>query len=188
MKHLLKIALLLAIISTMTLGVYGQVTMQSRLNVGVDAKKQVELNKNINFFSDFPNKLNLNAKAEYTQFYRDLLLNQVGKDKAEGPKQITGSVNKTVVEKPLDKIKFGKVFPNPADAYAIIQTKTNTDFKSARIVVMNMVGEILQEHTITKDAKEIRLNTVGLTSGIYMVQGIVDGKKVMTQKLLVDHN
>lgn len=172
----------------MTLGVYGQVTMQSRLNVGVDANKQADLNKNTYFFSDFPNKLNLNAKAEYTQFYRNLLLNPVVISKSEGAKQTTGIVNKPVAEKPLDKIGFGKVFPNPADVYATIPVKINTDFKSARIVLMNMVGEILQEHTIVKDTKEIRLNTVGLTSGIYMVQGIVDGKKVMTQKLLVDHN
>lgn len=171
-----------------SVGVVAQTIQESRLNVGANPKKPA--NPSPEWFwmggSKLPNKLNFNSKAEYTKFYRDLLLNASSNKTAEVVD------NKPSVSKSSDlfaeKIKFGNIYPNPAVNQAVVPYEIHDSFKDARVTVMNLVGSSLLEYPVAANGKEVKINTSSLESGIYMVQFIVEGKKVGTKKLLVDRN
>lgn len=184
MKFTAKISAVIMVAYLATMSVFAQSpAQQSRLNVGSDAKVTAGSKSSLNFFSAVPNKLNFNSKAEYTRFYRNLLLN--------GNTGTTGSETKeekTVAKsaETIKKIKFGNIFPNPANNFANVEYEVSDNFKDARVAVLNMVGASVLEYPLNSNGNNLRLNTSGLESGIYMVQFIVDGKKVETKKLLVE--
>jgi hypothetical protein len=172
-----KISVVILIALFASGSIFGQYTQQSRLDVGKNAKKGISNNS---FFNNIPNKLNFNSKAEYTQFYRDLLLNNSGTTK---PKQI---------ETVAAEVKAPTKAPNPADTYANLEYEIKEDFKDGKVTVMNMVGTSVLEYAIASNTNNskfnLKMNTSGLASGIYMVQCVVDGKKMSTKKLLVERN
>lgn len=188
MKIFGKISVMILIAFLASGSIFGQNTQQSRLDVGKNAKKNLSTNS---FFSNIPNKLNFTSKAEYTQFYRNLLLNNTGTT-VKTPEPVAAEVKAApkVQEGNLEKIKFGNIFPNPADAYANLEYEIKEDFKDGRITVMNMVGSSVLEYNLSpgNSNSRLKMNTSGLASGIYMVQCVVDGKKMSTKKLLVERN
>lgn len=191
MKFLGKISvlILLALIASGSLLAQNS-SGQSRLNTGKDAKKTVSAGSDNVFFNAFPKKLNLSSKAEYTQYYRNILLNN---DKGVKSVEVLDS-KPAVIKTPetatvnAEKIKFGNIYPNPAVAHADIQYEILENYRDARATVMNLVGTSLLEYNIVASNNKLRINTSGLESGIYMVQFVVDGKKVSTRKLLVERN
>ncbi len=191
MKFLGKISvlILLALIASGSLLAQNS-SGQSRLNTGKDAKKTVSASSDNVFFNAFPKKLNLSSKAEYTQYYRNILLNN---DKGVKSVEVLDS-KPAVIKTPetatvnAEKIKFGNIYPNPAVAHADIQYEILENYRDARATVMNLVGTSLLEYNIVASNNKLRINTSGLESGIYMVQFVVDGKKVSTRKLLVERN
>jgi hypothetical protein len=186
-----KISVVILIALFASGSIFGQYTQQSRLDVGKNAKKGISNNS---FFNNIPNKLNFNSKAEYTQFYRDLLLNNSGTTKPKQIETVAAEVKAPTKapENNLEKIKFGSIFPNPADTYANLEYEIKEDFKDGKVTVMNMVGTSVLEYAIASNTNNskfnLKMNTSGLASGIYMVQCVVDGKKMSTKKLLVERN
>lgn len=181
-----KISVMILIAFLASGSIFGQNSQQSRLDVGKNVKKNLSTNS---FFSNIPNKLNFNSKAEYTQFYRNLLLNNTATT-VKTPEPVAAEVKAApkVQEGNLEKIKFGNIFPNPADAYANLEYEIKEDFKDGRVTVMNMVGSSVLEYNLSPTNSRLKMNTSGLASGIYMVQCVVDGKKMSTKKLLVERN
>ncbi len=163
---------------------FAQNAPESRLNVGKDAKKAIVPSSTTSIFGKMPEKLNFNSKTEFTQFYRNLLLKNTPESKAE----VAQTRSSEVIS---EKIRFGNMYPNPAVNFVEIPYDALENFKDARVTVMNMVGAPLLEHPVSTAAGKtgkIKLNTSRLDSGIYMVQFVVDGKKVSTKKLLVERN
>lgn len=160
---------------------FAQTAPESRLNVGKDAKKTLVPNSNTSIFGKLPEKLNFNSKAEFTQFYRNLLL----KSTTEGKTEVSHT---RISESVAEKIRFGNMYPNPAINFVEIPYDVVDNFKDARVTVMNMVGSPLLEQPLSASAAKVKVNTTSLESGIYMVQFVVDGKKVSTKKLLVERN
>lgn len=181
MKRLGKISVIF-LVALLTSGVlFAQTTAESRLNVGKNAKKSIVPGGNASIFGKMPDKLNFNSKTEFTQFYRNLLLNTPSESKPE-----TSSVRSA--EPVAEKIRFGNIYPNPAVNFVEIPYDVMESFKDARVTVMNMVGAPLLENAIPTTGNKVKVNTSTLESGIYMVQFVVDGKKVGTKKLLVERN
>lgn len=160
---------------------FAQTAQESRLNVGKDAKKTIVPNSNTSIFGKLPEKLNFNSKTEFTQFYRNLLLNNTPESKTE-------ATHTRVSEAVTEKIRFGNMYPNPAVNFVEIPYDALESFKDARVTIMNMVGAPLLEYPVSATGNKIKVNTTSLDSGIYMVQFVVDGKKVSTKKLLVERN
>ena len=158
-----------------------QTEPESRLNVGKDARKSLVPATTPPFMGKLPEKLNFDSRAEFTQFYRNLLLKNPSQVKSE-------TVATRAVESVGEKIKFGNMYPNPAVNFVEIPYEVQESFKEARVTIMNMVGAPLLEHPLSASASRLRVNTTSLDSGIYMVQFVVDGKKVGTKKLLVERN
>lgn len=181
MRRTGKIAILF-LMTIMTSGaLFAQTAPESRLNVGKDSRKTIVPPSNTSIFGKLPEKLNFNSKTEYTQFYRNLLL----KGSPESKTEIAHTRASEIV---VEKIKFGNMYPNPAVNFVEIPYEVMDTFKDARVTVMNMVGAPLLENPIPSSSGKIKVNTTSLDSGIYMVQFVVDGKKVSTKKLLVERN
>lgn len=181
MKRFGKISVIF-LVAMFTSGVlFAQATAESRLNVGKNANKSIVPGSNTPIFGKLPEKLNFNSKTEFTQFYRNLLL----KTPAENKTEITSIRS---AEPVTEKIRFGNIYPNPAVNFVEIPYDVMESFKDARVTVMNMVGAPLLENAISTTGNKIKVNTSTLESGIYMVQFVVDGKKVGTKKLLVERN
>lgn len=162
---------------------FAQNAAESRLNVGKDAKKTIlPATSNTSIFGKLPEKLNfVDSKAEFTRYYRNLLLKSSSDNKTE-------TAHVRAAEVATEKIRFGNMYPNPAVNFVEIPYEAVDSFKDARVTVMNMVGASLLEYPVTANGSKIKMNTTGLESGIYMVQFVVDGKKVSTKKLLVERN
>jgi len=181
LKRIGKISVIF-LMAVLTSGVLlAQTAPESRLNVGKDARKSIVPNSTASIFGKLPEKLNFNSKAEFTQYYRNLLLKSTTESKTEVAHTRTS-------ESVAEKIRFGNMYPNPAINFVEIPYDVVDSFKDARVTVMNMVGAPLLEQPLSPSAAKVKVNTTSLESGIYMVQFVVDGKKVSTKKLLVERN
>lgn len=181
MKRTGKISVIF-LVTMLTSGIlFAQTTAESRLNVGKDAKKTIIPNSGTPIFGKMPEKLKLDSKTEFTRFYRNLLL----KDSPENKTEVASTRTPDVV---TEKIRFGNIYPNPAVNFVEIPYDVLETFKDARVTVMNMIGAPLLEYPVSATGNKIKANTSSLESGIYMVQFVVDGKKVGTKKLLVERN
>lgn len=182
MKWTAKISVML-LVTLLTSGMlFAQTAPESRLNVGKNANKALVPNSNTSpFFGKMPEKLNFNSKTELTQFYRNLLLKTATENKTE-------TAHTRASDQAAEKIRFGNIYPNPAVNFVEIPYDVIENFKDARVTVMNMVGAPLLDSPVSATGNKIKVNTSTLDSGIYMVQFVVDGKKVSTKKLLVERN
>lgn len=86
-----------------------------------------------------------------------------------------------------DKISVSNVYPNPASEYAEIDFTISTGLRDARLTFYNVLGSQIQEFTLNKNDRKLRVNTRDMPTGLYFYQLSVDGKKVATKKMLVRH-
>ncbi|OJV16431.1 MAG: hypothetical protein BGO21_26405 [Dyadobacter sp. 50-39] len=86
-----------------------------------------------------------------------------------------------------DKISVSNVYPNPASEYAEIDFTINPGLRDARLTFYNVLGSQMQEFTLNKNERKLRINTRDMATGLYFYQLSVDGKKVATKKMLVRH-
>ena len=155
---------------------------ESRLNIGQSPKKAVVVNNLLAKNSALSKGISFNSKNNYTQFYRDLLINNNSK------KTEARVVVSQVQENFAEKITVSNIYPNPANDFAYIDYTVSGNFTAANVSFFNLLGKQLAEYPLTKSNDKLRINTSSWESGIYMYQLIIDGKKVATKKLLVRHN
>ena len=87
-----------------------------------------------------------------------------------------------------DKISISSVFPNPASAYASIDYNLTNQTHSAKIILCNVLGNVVREYTLVRDARRLNISTLELTSGVYFYSLYIDGKNLVTRKLIIKHN
>lgn len=87
-----------------------------------------------------------------------------------------------------DKISISSVYPNPASAYASIDYTLAANVTSAKIILCNVLGNVVGEYTLIRDARRLNISTLELTSGVYFYALYVDGKNLVTRKLIIKHN
>jgi hypothetical protein len=86
-----------------------------------------------------------------------------------------------------DKISVSNVYPNPASEYAEIDFTISAGLRDAKLTFYNVLGSQIQEFTLNKNERKLRVNTRDMATGLYFYQLSVDGKKVATKKMLVRH-
>jgi len=86
-----------------------------------------------------------------------------------------------------DKISVSNVYPNPASDYAEIDFTISAGLRDAKLTFYNVLGSQIQEFTLNKNERKLRVNTRDMATGLYFYQLSVDGKKVATKKMLVRH-
>ena len=87
-----------------------------------------------------------------------------------------------------DKISISSIFPNPAGAYASIDYSLTNHTHTAKIILCNVLGNVVREYILVRDARRLNISTLELTSGVYFYSLYVDGKNVVTRKLIIKHN
>lgn len=87
-----------------------------------------------------------------------------------------------------EKISISSVYPNPASAYASIDYHLSRDTDKAKIVLCNVLGNVVGEYTLIRDAKTLHISTLELNSGVYFYTLSLDGKSLVTRKLIIKHH
>lgn len=86
-----------------------------------------------------------------------------------------------------DKISISSVYPNPASAFASIDYHLGNEANSAKIILCNVLGSVVGEYMLVKDARKLNISTIDLSSGVYFYSLYVDGKNLVTRKLIIKH-
>ncbi len=87
-----------------------------------------------------------------------------------------------------EKIWVSNVYPNPADDVAEVDYQfSNGATADARLVLLNVLGSPVAEYVLDRSDRKARLVTRDLSTGYYLYQLSVDGRKVATKRLLVRH-
>lgn len=77
------------------------------------------------------------------------------------------------------------VYPNPAVEHANAAYKLASDQVKAKILVHNIIGNIVGEYALSPLDSSVRIDTEGLSAGIYFYTLYVENEGVMTRKLIV---
>jgi len=77
------------------------------------------------------------------------------------------------------------VYPNPVVDQAVVEYKVINDRVKAKLVVHNLLGNVVGEYSLPSIENFVRVKTDELTAGIYFYTLYVDNESVMTRKLIV---
>jgi hypothetical protein len=86
-----------------------------------------------------------------------------------------------------DRITATNLYPNPADDYTEIEYSISQSVNDARLSFYNVLGTEVKGIELDKNEKKVRIPTRDMNSGIYLYQLSVDGKSMVTKKLIVRH-
>ncbi|MES2731509.1 MAG: T9SS type A sorting domain-containing protein [Bacteroidota bacterium] len=86
-----------------------------------------------------------------------------------------------------DEATFSSIYPNPASGYAFIDYSLTNGIQQAKVVLYNVLGSPVSEYTLSKEEKKLRISTFGLESGFYYYTLFLDGKSLVTRRLVVKH-
>ncbi|HTF18089.1 MAG TPA: T9SS type A sorting domain-containing protein [Chryseolinea sp.] len=77
------------------------------------------------------------------------------------------------------------VYPNPVVDQAVVDYKILNERVKAKLVVHNLLGNVVGEYSLPSLENFVRVKTDELTAGIYFYTLYVDNESVMTRKLIV---
>jgi hypothetical protein len=116
----------------------------------------------------------------------------VAYNKAIPGQSIEFNLNFTVEEKPEKQNIYSSrsmalhdVYPNPVVDHAVVNYKILDDKVKAKIVVHNLLGNIVGEYNLPSFENFVRFKTEEFSAGIYFYTLYVDNEGVMTRKLIV---
>lgn len=82
-------------------------------------------------------------------------------------------------------LTFSPPSPNPAGSYTSFNYSIPFGTNQASIVVRDLTGRIVLEEPVSVSENQLRLNLSGLNTGIFLYSLVLDGKPVITRKLIV---
>lgn len=172
---------------------------KSRLDIG---KKPTTTAKSILPKTAFvskpmPSEVRLNKPSVVNQYFRNALLNGSAKPvitktsnseiSATNDRSIGGNENSDKLYS-SEKITVSNIYPNPAHDYATIDYTITGSVNEVNMSFYNLLGHEVANFEIDKSDRKLKVQTTNWDSGIYLYQLVIDGKKVVTKKLLVRHN
>lgn len=83
------------------------------------------------------------------------------------------------------QVTLHDVYPNPVVDQAVVDYKILNERIKAKLVVHNLLGNIVGEYTLPSVENYVRVKTDDLAAGIYFYTLYVDDESVMTRKLIV---
>ena len=172
---------------------------KSRLDIG---KKPTTTNKaplqKLAFVSKpMPTEVKLNKPSVVNQYFRNALLNGSSKlvaakaTNSEIPANFDKSVGDNTNNDKLyssEKLTVSNIYPNPANDFANIDYVITGNVNEARMSFYNLLGNEVANYELDKNDRKLKVQTTNWDSGVYLYQLVVDGKKLVTKKLLVRHN
>lgn len=83
--------------------------------------------------------------------------------------------------------KLAAAAPNPANSFSSINYSLKSNVKSGKIVLYNMLGELIREINLEEKQGTVKLSVSEFTAGVYFYSLVADNKVVTTKKLVVSH-
>jgi hypothetical protein len=171
---------------------------KSRLDIG---KKPSTTNRaplqKLTFVSKpMPTEVKLNKPSVVNQYFRNALLNNSTKTvTAKSSNEIPATADKSVGDNnnndklySSEKLTVSNIYPNPANDFATIDYVITGNVNEASMSFYNLLGNEIASYELDKSDRRLKVQTTNWDSGIYLYQLVVDGKKLVTKKLLVRHN
>jgi hypothetical protein len=113
-------------------------------------------------------------------------------NKSNPSQSVEFELNFSVEEKPEKQniynsrfITLHDVYPNPVVDQAVVDYRVLNDQVKAKIVVHNILGNIVGEYPLPTFENFVRVKTYDLSAGIYFYTLYVDNESVITRKLIV---
>ena len=88
---------------------------------------------------------------------------------------------------PTGENKLSVAAPNPANAFTNINYSLKSNVQSGKIVVYNMLGELVKELKLDDKQGTVKLNLSNMNTGVYFYSLVADDKVISTRKLVVSH-
>lgn len=171
---------------------------KSRLDIG---KKPSTTNKaplqKLTFVSKpMPTEVKLNKPSVVNQYFRNALLNNSTKTvTAKASNEIPATADKSVGDNnnndklySSERLTVSNIYPNPANDFATIDYVITGNVNEASMSFYNLLGNEVASYELDKSDRRLKVQTTNWDSGVYLYQLVVDGKKLVTKKLLVRHN
>ena len=77
------------------------------------------------------------------------------------------------------------VYPNPARDQFTVDLNSRIKADNQEIIVRNMLGKLVQRHTLSSGQERVNFSTDNMSGGIYFVSYALDGEVFKTSKLVV---
>ncbi|MEY2792481.1 MAG: hypothetical protein RJA76_473 [Bacteroidota bacterium] len=84
-----------------------------------------------------------------------------------------------------DKLMVSHLYPNPAFDYVDIDVQITANFSEVKLVIFNILGQQVKEVNLDTNNRTLRINLKDLNPGMYPYQLVVDGRSLVTKKLIV---
>jgi len=82
-------------------------------------------------------------------------------------------------------ISFGSVYPNPSNRIAQIDYQIKNPNANIKLVINSFIGNPIEELTLSPQQRTVLINVSDFNPGVYFYTLIVDGKNIVTKKLVV---
>lgn len=171
---------------------------KSRLDIGKKPTTKAQVQKLSYVGKPMPKEVKLDKPTVVNQYFRNALLN--GSPKPAVVKATNAETVATVPERNIgngsepdklfsnDKITVSNIYPNPANDFASVDYSITGNVNDASMSFYNLLGNEVGSFELDKNDRKLKVQTTNWDSGVYLYQLVVDGKKVVTKKLLVRHN
>jgi hypothetical protein len=142
----------------------------------------------------FPSEIRVNRSTTINEFYRQLLNTQslktpitetaikVSNEGKNNPEEVLQNVEKLYQN---DKISISNIYPNPASEVAAVDYAIAPGVGEAKLVFYNVLGAPVGEFPLDRNERKLTIRTSEYTNGLYFYQLYVDGKSLVTKKLLI---
>ena len=84
-----------------------------------------------------------------------------------------------------DRIQVSHLYPNPAIEFVDIDFHITAPVREVKIVFYNILGQEVKDVVLEKDQRNVRIYLRDFNSGMYVYQLEIDGRSVVTKKLIV---
>jgi len=84
-----------------------------------------------------------------------------------------------------DRLAVSHLYPNPAFDYVDVDVQMSGTFSEVKIVIFNILGQEVKVHNLDNSLRTQRIDLRDLNPGMYPYQLVVDGKSLVTKKLIV---
>jgi hypothetical protein len=82
----------------------------------------------------------------------------------------------------VNQTPYFKLYPNPANQSVTVQFVTEEAYSAMQMMVYDITGKVIITQTVKDNLETININN--LTSGMYLVTMVADGKVIGKRKLI----
>ena len=86
-----------------------------------------------------------------------------------------------------DRLTVSQLYPNPASDYVQIDVKSTGNLQDLKLVIFNIIGQEVKTVSLDPNEKSQRINLKDLNPGMYPYQLVLDGRSLVTKKLIINN-